>query len=151
MTGKFPRGLRAAPLLLLLAACSQGTTGSTSHTTTPSPAPSAPASATTAPSAAPPSSAVTPGGTGKTIAVTEVNATNMGGAFNPPMLAVHVGDTVEWTNSSGNIHNVTFADSTMHSPIMYGGDKWSQVFTKAGTYKYTCTFHPGMEGTIVVS
>jgi plastocyanin len=37
------------------------------------------------------------------------------------------------------------------SPTMSGGDKWLAKFTKAGSYKYVCTFHaPGMAGTITV-
>ena len=148
MINKLPIGLRAAALILLIAGCSSGT-AATSVASSPAPTGTTAPPATGVPSTAPSASA--PVTSGKTMAVAEVNATGMGGAFNPPLLQVQVGDTVEWTNSSGNIHNVTFSDSTMHSPIMFRGDKWSQAFTKAGTYKYSCTFHPGMDGTIVVT
>ena len=154
MISRLASGLRLATLVLFVAGCSQGmaTTANPAPAASSStgPAPAATASPTTsaAPSAAP---SATAAASGVKVAVAEVNATGMGGAFNPAMLTIHVGDTVEWTNSSGNIHNVTFSDPSMHSPVMFGGDKWSQVFTKAGTYRYVCTYHPGMEGTIVVS
>jgi plastocyanin len=31
---------------------------------------------------------------------------------------------------------------------MNGGDSYLVKVTRPGTYKYVCTFHPGMEGTI---
>jgi plastocyanin len=34
---------------------------------------------------------------------------------------------------------------------MNSGDKYQVKFTKAGTYQFHCTFHPGMEGTVTVS
>ena len=83
--------------------------------------------------------------------VMEVNATNKGGAFDPEMVKVPVGGTVMWTNNSGNIHNVTFTDTSIKaSTVMSKGDAFKVTFPKAGTYKYTCTFHPGMDGTVVV-
>jgi plastocyanin len=30
------------------------------------------------------------------------------------------------------------------------GNRWQVQFTTAGTYKYRCTFHPGMTGQITV-
>ena len=108
MTSRSP--LFAALAVLALAGCSQGS-GSSGSTATPAPTTSSVATAaapTQAPSAAPSATAAV-GSTGKTIAVAEVNASGMGGAFSPALLQIHVGDTVEWTNSSGNIHNVTFA------------------------------------------
>ena len=86
----------------------------------------------------------------ETIGVTEVNATGMGGAFSPATVSIRAGDQVEWTNKSGNIHNVTFSTPEAHSPVMFAGDRWSQAFPTAGTFHYVCTYHPGMEGSVVV-
>ncbi|MCW3127521.1 MAG: Copper binding protein plastocyanin/azurin family, partial [Bacteroidetes bacterium] len=36
------------------------------------------------------------------------------------------------------------------SPTMGGGATYSHQFTTAGTYTYSCTFHPGMNGTVIV-
>jgi plastocyanin len=71
--------------------------------------------------------------------------------FEPASVNVKVGDIVEWDNGGTTPHNVTF-DAGAASQTMNGGDKFLAKFTKAGTYKYLCTFHaPGMAGTITVS
>lgn len=71
--------------------------------------------------------------------------------FNPNKSGVKVGDVLEWDNSSSVAHNVTFdAYSSITSDTMSAGDKFQVKFTKAGTYQYHCTFHPGMDGTITV-
>jgi plastocyanin len=63
-----------------------------------------------------------------------------------------VGQVVEWDNSGSVAHNVTFDEApTLTSDTMSSGDKHQVKFTKAGTYSYHCTFHPGMEGQITVS
>lgn len=86
------------------------------------------------------------------VVVNEVNATGRGGAFEAPTVTVKVGDTVTWVNASGNVHNVTFQDQSVHpSSIMYGKDKFSMTFTKPGAFAYRCTFHPGMDGSVIVT
>jgi plastocyanin len=139
-----------AALPLFLAACgSSGAVGRAEST----PSPAAPNSATT-PSRAPtgPSAEAQPGAGSQITTVEEVNASNAGGAFKPTQVPVTRGTTVRWVNHSGNIHNVTFDDRSLGaSPIMYQNDAFDKAFDRPGTYHYTCTFHPGMEGTIVVS
>jgi len=72
--------------------------------------------------------------------------------FSPNSAAVKVGDVVEWDNSGSVAHNVTFDDfSAITSDTMNSGDSYQVKFTKAGTYQFHCTFHPGMEGTVTVS
>lgn len=88
---------------------------------------------------------------GPVTAVLEINASNRGGAFDPEMVKIPVGGTVLWTNRSGNIHNVTFTDPGIKaSGVMMAGDTFKLTFSRAGTYTYTCTYHPGMNGTVVV-
>ena len=71
--------------------------------------------------------------------------------FNPTSTTLSVGQVVEWDNSGQIAHNVTFDESAaITSDTMNGGDKYQVKFTKAGTYNYHCTFHPGMDGTITV-
>ena len=83
--------------------------------------------------------------------VMQVNATGKGGAFDPEVVKVPVGGVVMWVNNSGNIHNVTFADTSIKpSTVMSKGDSFMVTFPKAGTYKYSCTYHPGMDGTVEV-
>ncbi|GAC1338840.1 MAG: hypothetical protein NVSMB29_05230 [Candidatus Dormibacteria bacterium] len=72
-------------------------------------------------------------------------------AFDPKTQSAAVGDVVEWTNSGSQAHNITFADDqNVGDQSFNGGDKWQIKFTKAGTYKYQCTIHPGMDGEITV-
>jgi plastocyanin len=71
--------------------------------------------------------------------------------FNPNATALTVGQVVEWDNSGSIAHNVTCDESSaITSDTMNGGDKYQVKFTKAGSYPYHCTFHPGMDGTITV-
>ncbi|HEX3605427.1 MAG TPA: plastocyanin/azurin family copper-binding protein [Candidatus Dormibacteraeota bacterium] len=73
-------------------------------------------------------------------------------AFDPTAVTVSAGGVVQWTNAGGPAHNVTFdANPELTSGTMNAGDKYELKFTRAGTYPYHCTFHPGMEGTVTVS
>jgi plastocyanin len=67
--------------------------------------------------------------------------------FEPASVTVKVGDIVGFTNGGMAPHNVTFSAGPA-SPTMSGGDSFLVKVTRPGTYKYVCTFHPGMEGTI---
>jgi plastocyanin len=71
--------------------------------------------------------------------------------FNPTAVTVKAGEVVQWDNTGSVAHNVTFDDSqSITSDTMNGGDKYQVKFTKAGTYSYRCTFHPGMNGKVTV-
>ena len=72
-------------------------------------------------------------------------------AFTPTELTVPVGATVTWTNLHGADHNVVADDGTFESPLFGTGETYSFTFTEAGEYPYTCTIHPSMEGTIIVT
>jgi plastocyanin len=73
-------------------------------------------------------------------------------AFDPPTLTVAPGTRVTWVNKDEEPHTVTSADKDV--PFKSAGldtrDKFSFTFTKPGTYKYFCSIHPHMVGTIVV-
>ena len=72
--------------------------------------------------------------------------------FNPNSSTLKIGDVIQWTNSGGVPHNVTFdSQQALTSQTLQQGDTWAAQFTVAGTYAYHCTFHPGMDGTITVS
>ncbi|HEV7677146.1 MAG TPA: plastocyanin/azurin family copper-binding protein [Candidatus Dormibacteraeota bacterium] len=71
--------------------------------------------------------------------------------FNPATVTVKVGDVVEWDNTGPTVHNVTFdASSSLTSPDMSQNAKFQIKWTKAGSYSYHCTFHPGMDGSVTV-
>ena len=73
-------------------------------------------------------------------------------AFSPAPLTVAPGTTVTWTNTDDEPHTVTSADGgkMFKSPALDTDDKFSFTFDKPGTYKYFCSIHPHMVGTIVV-
>ncbi len=129
---------------ILAAACGGSQTAS-SHSAKVSASPSA---ASPAPSGA----SLTSGQADDVVTVEEINASNAGGAFSPKEIHVNAGGTARWVNNSGNIHNVTFDDRSLGaSPIMYKGDSYDKRIDRPGRYHYACTFHPGMEGTVIVT
>lgn len=73
-------------------------------------------------------------------------------AFAPALTVVALGTKVTWTNKDEEPHTVTSADAgkTFTSEALDTGDKFSFTFDKPGTYKYFCSIHPHMIGTIVV-
>jgi plastocyanin len=89
----------------------------------------------------------------------QVAAVQPGGAvtisnfeFGPAALTVAPGTTVTWTNHDEEPHTVTSVDGgkMFKSPALDTDDKFSFTFDKPGTYKYFCSIHPHMVGTIVV-
>lgn len=100
-------------------------------------------------------------------------ATATADLYVPETLTIHVGDTVVWTQPDAHeLHSVTFtsgaqdtpADDAPHGGHTYSGvehlssglmgpdQRYALTFTKAGTFRYSCTIHDtvGMKGTIVV-
>jgi plastocyanin len=72
--------------------------------------------------------------------------------FKPTKLTVTAGTTVTFTWTGSNMHNVkvTSGPQKFKSPNQSSGT-YTFTFTKAGTYKIVCTFHPGMEMTLKVT
>ena len=70
--------------------------------------------------------------------------------FEPKVLIVGVGDSVEWQNKDIVAHTVTSDKKSFDSGIIPPGGTWSFVAKKRGTYSYTCTLHPNMKGKLVV-
>jgi plastocyanin len=71
-------------------------------------------------------------------------------AFAPTATTVTVGTTVHWKNLDGEPHTVRSIDATFRSDPLDQNDSYSVKFDKPGTYKYACSIHPQMVGTIVV-
>ncbi|MGI9185302.1 MAG: cupredoxin domain-containing protein [Solirubrobacteraceae bacterium] len=70
--------------------------------------------------------------------------------FTPATVAIHVGDTVTWTNSGPSGHTATARDGSFDTGQLSRGHSASHTFTRAGTYAYFCSIHPFMHGTITV-
>ena len=73
-----------------------------------------------------------------------------GNQFQPSQVTIARGGTVTWTFAA--LHNVTFQSGNgvpANIPNTSSGSV-SRTFTTAGTFNYTCTIHPGMNGSVVV-
>jgi len=73
-------------------------------------------------------------------------------SFSPATIEVPVGTTVEWVNTDDAPHVVTGvdADSPLESPALDSDDHYATTFDKPGRYRYFCSLHPQMVGTIIV-
>jgi len=74
--------------------------------------------------------------------------------FEPKVLTVAPGTTVEWVNDGGR-HSIEADNGSFKSDVLKQGDKFEHKFDKAGTFAYHCEFHgekggKDMAGTIVV-
>jgi plastocyanin len=70
--------------------------------------------------------------------------------FAPTALTVAAGSTVTWTNRDDEPHTVVSDSGLFRSAALDTNDSFSFRFDKPGTYRYLCTIHPRMVGTIVV-
>ncbi len=70
--------------------------------------------------------------------------------FAPGTLTVSTGTTVTWGNNDGTVHNSTADGGQWTSPTLSGGQTFTHKFDSTGSFKYHCTIHPEMTGTIVV-
>ncbi len=74
--------------------------------------------------------------------------------FDPSDVIVQAGGTVVWTwNSAGVEHNVTYmGDPTLlpQSSTTQDGGMHSNTYGTAAEYRYFCSIHGGMEGTVAV-
>jgi plastocyanin len=70
--------------------------------------------------------------------------------FAPSALTVGAGATVTWTNKDDEPHTVVSEAGLFRSGALDTGESFSFKFDRPGTYRYTCSIHPRMVGTIVV-
>jgi plastocyanin len=87
------------------------------------------------------------------LAATEPNAVTIDNfAFGPGAITVAPGTKVTWTNRDDEPHTVVSADNprTFKSGALDTGENFSFTFDKPGTYRYFCSIHPHMTGTVVV-
>jgi plastocyanin len=70
--------------------------------------------------------------------------------FAPTPLTVKAGSTVTWTNKDDEPHTVVSDTGLFRSGGMDTNESFSYKFDKPGTYRFTCSIHPRMVGTIVV-
>ncbi len=71
-------------------------------------------------------------------------------AFNPTTINISVNSTVTWTNKDNVDHDIAADDGSFTSGKIAPGGNYQHQFTTAGTFKYHCTIHAGMVGSVVV-
>ncbi len=134
--------MKRIPLLLLaLVALAAAGCGSSNKSSSSSSSASTPDST---PATTPATTSTPSGGSAKPVKLVMKNI-----AFSPATVTVKVGQKVTWTNLDDAPHNVT--GGPLHSPTFSKGGSFSYTPTKAGTIKYVCTIHPGMNGTLTVT
>jgi plastocyanin len=69
--------------------------------------------------------------------------------FNPQQLTVKAGTKVTFTNHDDIPHTVVSLQN-FKSKVLDTDQEFAFTFTTPGTYKYFCSLHPHMTGTIVV-
>lgn len=121
--------------VVLLVSCGGGNA-------TPSAAP--PPTATPTPMASPTPTPV--------VGVTHVTIT-MTAQFQPANIQVPVGTTVTWTNNDNVGHTVTFRNGMQDSGVLLAGGAgtFRYTFMTKGIFPYYCTFHPSMQGVVIVT
>jgi plastocyanin len=74
-------------------------------------------------------------------------------SFKDPVITVTAGTTITWSNNDDIPHTVTADDGpppTFRSHALDTGDHFARLFDKPGTYRYFCSLHPKMRGTVIV-
>jgi plastocyanin len=72
--------------------------------------------------------------------------------YAPAVRSVAPGTWVTWSNNGQDEHTVTALDGSFDSQNLEPSEGFSWYFDQPGTQvEYTCTLHPWMNGTIVVS
>lgn len=84
---------------------------------------------------------------GETIVV-KIAAKNF--MFTPTSLTIKAGSTVTWTNFDNEPHTVVSDTGLFRSGALDTNEGFTFKFDKPGTYRFICSIHPQMVGTIVV-
>lgn len=71
-------------------------------------------------------------------------------AYDPDPVTIEEGGKVTWINRDSVPHTATAEDGSFDTGTLAEGKIGSESFKEPGTYAYTCTIHPEMEGTVEV-
>ncbi|MGI0047198.1 MAG: cupredoxin domain-containing protein [Nitrosotalea sp.] len=85
------------------------------------------------------------------------NCSQTNNCFNPNVVNVAPGTTVEWQNHDTVSHTVTSGNPSdnqtgtiFDSSLIAAGKSFSFTFNNPGTYNYFCQVHPWMTGQVIV-
>lgn len=71
-------------------------------------------------------------------------------AFHPKVITIKKGQTVTWVNDSSTQHTATSNSLAFDTGTINPHHKAHHTFKKTGTFKYHCSFHSFMNGTVIV-
>jgi len=82
--------------------------------------------------------------------VPNTHGSNPDAFYEPDPIRARIGQTITWTNRDTDPHDITAENGAFDSgPVASGGTfRWKAL--RPGTYRYFCTLHPEMHGTIIV-
>lgn len=72
-------------------------------------------------------------------------------AFSPSTVMARPGQSVTWSNDDGSPHALIFKDGAAGPQTLLPGQSFTRTFDRAGTYEYSCSFHPYMTGKVLVA
>jgi plastocyanin len=70
--------------------------------------------------------------------------------FAPMSVTIKAGSKVTWVNKDDEPHNVVSDAGLFRSSALDTDENFSFRFDKPGTYRFVCSIHPKMVGTITV-
>src|SRR6266567_2519124 len=74
----------------------------------------------------------------------------LGSGYSPSTVTVPPGSTLIFKSNSDIDHTVTQTNGSTFDKVIPAHGTITLKLTKPGTYKYYCTYHPFMTGTIIV-
>ncbi len=83
------------------------------------------------------------GGAGEAVEIVDFS-------YKPADLTVSKGTTVEFTNEDSTAHTATAKGGAFDSGTIQPGKSSKVTLGQAGTFTYSCSFHPFMKGTVTV-
>lgn len=70
-------------------------------------------------------------------------------SYQPSTARIGLGETVAWAwGEEGILHDVAFDDGP--TSLKQASGTWERTFPDPGSYNYTCTLHPQMNGNVIV-
>jgi plastocyanin len=79
-----------------------------------------------------------------------IGASNLNYAFRPYHLTTRRGGLVTWVNQTTADHTVTATHPSLFDVNVAAQTAVTLRFTRVGTFRYYCRFHPYMRGVIMV-
>jgi plastocyanin len=72
-------------------------------------------------------------------------------AFMPKTARITHGTIIKWTNTTTGTTHTTTSNTGLWNKTLAPGATFKRTFNTVGTFKYHCTIHPSMTGSIIVS